>query len=214
MIWRMSGSSSRFVRGVPLHAFVLLSGMALVTIPPVRAQTTPARAETKGQTERFTAFAVNMGTPGRPGATTVDIAITRWSTDDEREKLLTVLREQGPEKLLQTLQSLPRVGFIRTPNSIGYDLHYARRSELPEGGERISIATDRRISFWEAANRPRSIDYPFTLIELHIRPNGEGEGKMSLATKITIERDGKTIMLENYASQPVLLTSVKRERQT
>src|SRR5262249_6717957 len=153
-------------------------GLALVTIAP-------ARGQTKGQAERFTALAVNMGTPGRPGASTVDIAINRWSSDAEREKLLTVLREQGPDKLLETLQSLPRVGFIRTPNSIGYDLHYARRSEMPEGGERIIIATDRRISFWEAANRPRSIDYPFTLIELHIRPNGEGEGKMSLATKIT-----------------------------
>src|SRR5262249_35047373 len=149
------GSCFRFVPGLPVLAVVLLSGMALVTIAP-------ARAQTKGEAERFTAFAVNLGTPGRPGTATVDIAINRWSTDDEREKLLTVLREQGPEKLLQTLQNLPRVGYIRTPNSIGYDLHYARKNELPEGGERVIIATDRRISFWEAANRPRSIDYPFT----------------------------------------------------
>jgi hypothetical protein len=173
-----------------------------------------AAAQTNGEPERFTALAVNMGTPGRPGAGTVEIQIDRWSTDAERDKLLTVLREQGPEKLLETLQKLPRVGYIRTPNSIGYDLHYARKSELPDNTERVIIATDRRIGFWEAANRPRSIDYPFTLIEMRIKPNGEGEGKMSVATKITTENDGKTIVLENYASQPVMLTAVKREKKT
>src|SRR5207244_11194829 len=63
---------------------------------------------------------------------------------------------------------------------------------LPDGGERVVMTTDRYIGFWEAANRPRSIDYPFTLIELHINANGEGEGKMSLATKITADKESNT----------------------
>jgi len=171
-----------------------------------------AFAQTSGTPERFTALAVNMGTPGPTGAGTVEIAVTRWSTDEERDKLLNTLLEKGPDALLDALQSMPRVGYIRTPNSIGYDLHFARKAQIPDGGERVILATDRRIGFWEAANRPRSIEYPFTLIELHIRPDGEGEGKMSLATKITTERDNKMIVLEDYASQPVLLTSVHREK--
>jgi hypothetical protein len=169
-------------------------------------------AQTTGTPERFTALAVNMGSPGPTGATTVDIVVNRWSTDAERDRLLTVLMEQGPEKLLSTLQSLPRVGYIRTPNSIGYDLHYARRTPLADGGERIVLATDRYISFWEATNRPRSVDYPFTVIEMHINPDGVGEGKMSLATKITGDKENKLIVLENYATQPVLLQSVRRQK--
>ena len=118
--------------------------------------------------------------------------------------------EKGPEKLLDTLQSLPRVGYIRTPNSIGYDLHYARKAPLPEGGERVTLATDRYIGFWEAANRPRTIDYPFTVIELRLNSDGVGEGKMSIATKITMDKDKKQIELENYGTQPVLLNNVRR----
>ena len=34
---------------------------------------------------------------------------------------------------------------------------------------------------------------------------------MSLATKITGDKEGKMITLENYQSQPVLLNKVKRE---
>src|SRR5262249_25594748 len=132
----------------------------------------------------------------------------------ERDRLMTTLLERGPEKLLEQLQKVPRVGYFRTPNSIGYDLRYARRQPLPDGGERVVLMTDRYISFWEAANQPRSIDYPFTLIELHINANGGGEGKLSLATKITADAENKIVVLEDYANQPVLLTSVKREKSS
>jgi hypothetical protein len=152
-----------------------------------------------------------MGTPGPSGATTVEIDVNRWSSDAERDRLLNVLMEQGSEKLLDALQKNPKVGYIRTPNSIGYDLHFARKTPLPDGGERVVLATDRYITYFEAINRPRSIDYPFTVIELHINANGEGEGKMSLATKVIPDKESKTIVLEDYGTQPVLLQSVKRE---
>jgi hypothetical protein len=172
-----------------------------------------AAAQTHGGPEKFTAFAVNLdsSTPvARPGAGVVEMAVQRWSTDAERDRLLKSLAEKGPEKLLDTLQDMPRVGYIRTPNSIGYDLHYARKEPLPEGGERVVMATDRYISFWEAANRPRTIDYPFTVIELRLNRDGEGEGKMSIATKITMDKKRQLVELENYGTQPVLLQSVRR----
>ena len=76
----------------------------------------------------------------------------------------------------------------------------------------MTLITDRRIGFWEASRQPRSIDYPFTVIELRLNGDGEGEGKMSVATKIIADKQSNTIVLENYDLQPVLLTSVKRER--
>lgn len=170
-------------------------------------------AQTHGVRERYTAFAVNLdSTPvARAGSGTVELVVERWSTDAERDRLMNALVEKGPEKLLDTLQKLPRAGYIRTPNSIGYDLHYARKEPMDEGGERVVIATDRYISFWEARNRPRTIDYPFTVIEMRMNRDGVGEGKMSLATKITASKDKKQIELENYGTQPVLLQNIKRE---
>ena len=176
--------------------------------------------------ERFSAFAVDLGVPsggidvpqprdkripssGKAGP--VEFVVNRYSSDAERDDLLKTLQDKGPEKLLDALQKLPRIGYFRTPNSIGYDLKYARKMPLDEGGEQIILATDRYITFWEAANRPRTIDYPFTLIEMRIGRDGEGEGKMSLFTKIMYDKKKNQIVLENYASQPVLLTKVRRE---
>ena len=165
--------------------------------------------------ERYVALAVNLGgTPGPTGAGTVEITIDNWSTDAQRDQLMKTLIDKGPEKLLDTLQKMPRVGSIRTPNSIGYDLHYARKNPLDEGGDQIVLATDRYIGFWEASRRPRTVDYPFTLIEMRVGKDGVGEGKMSLFTKITYDKKKNQVVLEDYGSQPVLLTQVRRESAT
>ena len=176
--------------------------------------------------ERFTAFAVDLGVPsggidvpqprdkrvpasGKAGP--VEFVINRYSTDAERDALLKTLQEKGPDKLLDELQKLPRIGYFRTPNSTGYDLKFARKVAGEDGGETITMITDRYIGFWEAANRPRTIDYPFTLVEVRMGPEGKGEGKMSLATRITFDKKKNTIVLEDYKSQPTLLNEVKRE---
>jgi hypothetical protein len=170
------------------------------------------RAQTNGAPVRFTANAVNMSGVGPTGSGTVQIEVSRWSTDAERDKLLNALWDKGPDKLLDVLRDMPKVGYIRTPTSLGWDLHYARQTPMPDGGNRVILATDRPIGFREAANQPRSIEYPFTVIEIHMNRDGEGEGKMSIATRIEGNKDEKIITLENYATQPVMLTTVREER--
>ena len=181
---------------------ILAAALAVVLIGP-RVTAQPP--------ERFTAAAINMNN-GRAGS--IEIVINRWSTAREREQLMQTMLERGPDKLLDVLQDLPRVGYFRTPDSLAWDIHFATATPGKDGGEQVTLVTDRRIGFWEAANQPRSIDYPFTVIELHLNGDGEGEGKMSVATKIIADKDSKTIVLENYDLQPVQLTNVKRERAT
>ena len=79
-----------------------------------------------------------------------------------------------------------------------------------DGGRRIFIATDRPITHWQAVNRPRVVNYPFTFIELHLNGKGEGEGKLALATQIHASEDGKNIELTSYRTEPIALSEVKR----
>jgi len=141
----------------------------------------------------------------------VDLTINRWSTDEERNRLLAVFRNKGQDALLSELQRLPKVGYINTPGSLSYDLRFALQREEPEGGRMIFVMTDRPIGGWEARNRPRTIDYLFTLIQLHLDKDGNGEGKASIYTKITEAKDG-TIELENFSNQPVSLNQIRKVR--
>jgi hypothetical protein len=158
---------------------------------------------------KFTAFAVDTSTmTTRAQTSTVEVVINKWSPDADRDRLLQVFRDKGQDALLSALQKLPKVGYITTPGSLSYDLHFARQRSEPEGGHMIFLMTDRYINAWEARSRPRTIDYPFMLIQLHVDKNGDGEGKASIYTKITETKNG-TIELENFANQPVTLNQVK-----
>jgi hypothetical protein len=114
------------------------------------------------------------------------------------------------DALLRALQRLPRVGWIRETTTLAWDLRFAQQSPLPDGGRRIVIATDRPIGFWEASNRPRSIDYPFTILELRLDKDHRGEGKLLADTRLIFNRESNTLVLENYDIQPVRLNQIRR----
>src|SRR4030095_15383007 len=121
---------------------------------------------------KMTAWAVNMSNTATGANGIVEIRVEKWSTPEEREKLIGTFLEKGQDGLLRSLEKVKAHGRIRLPGamgpgrasaqaSLGNDLRYAWHSPLPEGGTRIVIGTDRFISFQEQANQPRTIDYPF-----------------------------------------------------
>jgi len=181
--------------GIFLWMAALISGSSVV-------------AQTNGEREEFSAAAIvsdNLGS----GAGRVIMQVTRWSTETERSRLASTL-VKGNDALLDALRDMKSVGTMRTPDSVGYDLRYAHQEPAEDGGRRIVIATDRPIGFWEAANQPRTIEYPFTVIQMQIDKNGEGKGTMSYATKI-IPR-GNNIELENFTTSPVMLTQITAKK--
>lgn len=188
-----------------LKALLLALPLAALAAAPARAADKPALS--------LTATAVNMSGVGRPGATTLTIVIERWSTDEERGKLVDTLVEKGSDKLLDTLDDIkPRAGYIRTSRSLGWDIQFARVQDLPSGGKRIIFATDRPMNFYELRNNTRSSDYEFMLCEIRLGPDGKGEGKLATAAKISYDRNEKRVEIENYGQQPVRLTSVNVDK--
>jgi hypothetical protein len=167
-------------------------------------------AQSNAPAERFTANAVSTSPQYGTGQQIVEITVDRWSPNAERERLVSALQTKGPDELLKQLQKNKPVGRIRTPDSLGYDLRYAQQTPLPEGGRMIVIATDRPIGFWEATQRPRSFDYPFTVIQMKLNREGNGTGTLSYATRITAH-ENNVIELEDFATQPIMLNNIKAE---
>jgi hypothetical protein len=146
----------------------------------------------------------------------VDFEVARWSTDEERAQLLTILVEeknpyQANEKMFNVLQKMPKTGFIRTSRTLAWDLRYARQTPLPDGGRRLVLATDRPIGFREAVAQPRTMDYPFTIVEIRLNKNDEGEGKILAGTRLLVDKD-KNLVLENYGQQPVRFNQIKKQK--
>jgi hypothetical protein len=188
---------------------LIVAALAALAVPALAQAPYSESAPTKTEPLRFSAFAVQMQT-GQSGV--VEVAIERWTTDAERNAIIGLLKQttdstRDQQKLLKALQDIKvRTGYVRTPNSMGWDLKYAYESKLPDGSRQIVIATDKPVSFGMAASG-QAYDAAFSLIEFRF-PAGaaKGEGKMLARTGIAT-KNGK-LELEAYVNEPTRLTEV------
>ena len=111
--------------------------------------------------------------------------------------------------MLDRLEDMKPTGFIRLPTTLGWDLRFAREIPLPDGGRRIVLATDRRMTAQEVARGGLLLDYPFTIIELRVNKANMGEGRLSAFTRIQVNKKEQVIELENWGDAPARLTEVK-----
>src|SRR5690242_7336922 len=87
---------------------------ALLLIPSHIDAQKGEHAQDTSKPEQFTATAI-VNNNLASGAGQLLIRITRWSSPDEREALVSALLENGPDALLKSLQKTKAVGLIRTP---------------------------------------------------------------------------------------------------
>ena len=194
-----------------IAAALLLS----VTLIPLSAQMPPPPFI-------MTAFVVNMTNVSIPrgNAGTLQIRINSFSPDGTRQRLIQTMVEKGQNALLKALQKEPSRGRISFPAwqgpdpqnyRLGWDLRYVAHTQLPDGGDRLVIATDRQMSMWEVQNQPRTVDYPFTLFEIHIPKEGKGEGRGFGATQIKFDKKKNQIELEQYSAGDLRLNEITIE---
>jgi hypothetical protein len=183
----------------------------LVLILGVLLSTSGGAQQPPAGGESYTAVAANISEIARAGITPLDIEIKRFTDTAENEKLMAAFDQRGQQGLIDALQKVESVGFLRAPGQLAYEMHYARVISEKDGVRRILMLTDRPMSFGEAVNRGRSTEYPFTMVDLRIDASGRGEGKLFLATKII--KSGDLFVLENFVSQPVMLTEVTRKKK-
>ena len=184
--------------------------LAVALVVPVASSSAAAAAP---EIMRLRAFAVDLN--NRAKTNTIDIVIERWSTDEETAVLKAVLVEKGGDKLLSALQQVkPRCGYARTSTSLGWDINFARVMDLPDGGRKISLGSDRPISFWESRNAARSLDYEFSLAEIRLPAEGKGQGKAIKAAMVSFNKEKNTLEIENYQREPVRLNEITVQTPT
>ena len=182
-----------------------------------------AQSHAPSATDKVTidGWALNMSNIATGANQMIRINIDRWSSPSQREHLIATFLEKKQDGLLRELEKQPELGRFNFPGYMGPDpnstmrlgteIRYAMNFRGEDGGRRIVIITPRVIGFREAANQPRTYDYPFSLFEMRFDESGKGEGRMAYATQITFDKKKNTIELENYSSEPVRLNNLVLE---
>ena len=197
---------------------------AVVVMALAMSAMTVLAAQDKDKKEVFNAFAVNMGASGPAGATTLQITITRWSTEDERAQLLQTLQEKGHKDFMKALRKQKETGFVmgrgmaaRANPFPSTRLHYAYQV-VEKGVRHIMLVTDRPIGMREAASASRSLDYDTTAIQFEFPAEEtqgkktKGKGVLYMALKIRVDKDTKKLKIEEWGNEPVRLPNIGRRK--
>lgn len=160
--------------------------------------------------DRFTATTVAM----TPADIELRIDVREWSDEAGRAAVVAALAEGGD--VAGALRALPTVGYVwRSDSGVGYSVKYAHRIDTPEG-ERITFVTDKRLGAfdfkpWQAEGVDEDSGLEYSVIELKLPENGTGDGTLSLAAEVKLDRENGLVLLEAPADAPRLLTDVKLE---
>jgi hypothetical protein len=188
--------TTRILIGSTLIAGVLaVTASAAPPVPPV---------------EHLTARAVESTSPARFVFRPVDIVISRWSTFTDHRLLSTTLLEQGPVPFLNMLCGFAPAGTI----SMGgreFPVRYAWSIEDRGGSRRIYLATDEPVSLSNPRFGPFLSDERLMFLELRVNRNGEGEGKLSEAVRLSVDESRSVIELRDYDKRPLHLVMVRSD---
>ncbi len=153
------------------------------------------RAQEKPGSEQYAAvWAVTGGAAG--GSTVpIDIRINRYNTDDDIKKFADILVEGGPDRLRRALEK-EDVGQLSPTGRVGVPIAVARK-HVKGNKTIIRVVAARNLSFVELRYSGRSVDYPYTILELDLDENGKGTGTAIGAAKIRFDKKKNTYEIES-----------------
>jgi hypothetical protein len=203
--------SDRSLSAKERHRFVIGGLLATAAALPaiVAAE---AGAATRPVAETFTAMTANM----TPAGVTLRMQILEWQEAEARAEVVATL--VAGADAATPLGKLPTVGYIWPAGSpVGYSVKYAHRAPQADGGERITLVTDKPLGSydfkgWSVASSAAKSGAPYSVIELEVNGSGTGSGSFSLVGEVSLDEQAGTVTLN--APTPSLLTNVKREATT
>ncbi len=194
--------------------FVRLIALLAVPIAVLASEAASEDAEKTSPKEVYTGSIAWIGgvTAGSLMTTTFTLTIDGYTSDEEAEKNLAALQEGKQESLLNAIRKENKGTFAIT-GEVGHVIGVVRVHEI-EGKRRIFVVFERWLKMAEVRNGYRSEEYPFSVIELVINPDGKGEGTFIGAAQITWKTDKKTgqkhVNIEDFATYPARLMGVER----
>jgi len=191
---RSLSASSHWLGGTMAAALLVIAWEASAAGPLLVADT-------------FTATTANM----TPAGVNLRMQIIQWQDAAARTEVVATL---AADPDASTLAKLPTVGYVWPNGSpVGYSVKYANHVPEPDGKERVTLVTDKRLGSYDfkgwSATTAGGSDKPYSVIELELNSSGTGTGTFSLGAEVLLDEAAGTVALKPGGQS--LLTNVKRE---
>mgnify|MGYP000916873706 CR=1 FL=1 len=172
---------------------------------------TSAIAQTKrGGKEVYRGNITYIGGPRGAATDFFTLTINTATPDAEVTRLMELLKRDGQDKFWDAVAKDKR-GTIQIGNGLSRDLNAVWITQTAEG-RKISAIAERWLGFGELRRGARSVDYPFTYIELYVEEDGKVEGELFPAARVRA-KSGNTIEVENFGIYPARLVNIKQKKK-
>lgn len=182
--------------------------VALVVLSP-RLASAQARTAAKSGKEVYRGAITYIGGP-RPITDFFTLTINSFTPDNDIRRFTDILRSEGRSDFWEALGKEKR-GTIQIGARLALDLNAVWVTQTEEG-RKISALAERWLGFGELRRGARSVDYPFTYIELWVEEDGDVEGTLFPAARVRA-KSGNSIEVENFGIYPARLTNIKQRRK-
>jgi hypothetical protein len=172
---------------------------------------TASVALAQGKPEVYSATATMKTAAGASVTAPVIVTIDRWTTDGEREKVVSALKAGGTAGFQKQVATLPAAGVLQV-GQLKAPIHFART--LPTGGGKVvTVATSQPV-FYVGAGAPDAkakAGYDVAVVILPVDAAGKGEaGDFAPAAKVKFDDKGG-LTIEDYGAEAVRLLGISRK---
>ena len=143
-----------------------------------------------------------MGTSTQLGRTySINLIIEEFSTVEDQQALLDAFKQKGNEGLVNAISKMKSKGRLSITGTLGYDVNYIKKFDMPDGGTRIRLVTDRPIRIGEAWYDTRSRDYNLSGGEIILSPDKDkNSGILLPACRFKIDKENE-LKLELFQNE-------------
>jgi hypothetical protein len=188
------------------------SALAVVAL----ALSAPAAfAQAQGK-EVYNATATLKTEAGATMTAPVVLTIDRWTTDEDRDKVVLALKGGGTPAVQNLLASMPDTGSLRL-GKIKTPVRFAR--SLPvAGGKVVTLVTAQPVFFVGAglpgAKPVEKSGYNVAVVIFQVDADGKGDaGDLAPAAKVKLD-DKSGFVVEDYGAEAVRLNGIAKASST
>ena len=170
-----------------------------------------AAPHAQGTTEVFTATAAVKTAAGAAANAPVTITLERAMPQKEAETLTAAFKSGGAAALRKALAGVPPTGRVQIGSGAATPTRLTIERPTSEG-RLLMIVTDRPLAFLGAGmpGAKAKEGFDFAVIEMVIDAKGNGSGTIAPAAKLKM--NGGALVVEDYATEVVQLTAVKKTK--
>lgn len=122
----------------------------------------------------------------------VNLIIEEFSTTEDQKALLEAFNQKSNEGLVNALSKMNSKGRMAITGTLGYDVNYIKKFDMPDGSTKIRMVTDRPIRFGEAWSDSRSMDYSLSGVEIILaKDKDKNSGVLLPACKFKIDKENQ-----------------------